>query len=124
MLLVPKGHVAIRWARDASDMSDEYAQIAWAAGLFEGEGTIVDSTGSVQLRVKMTDLDVLEKLLDVFGVSAIYGPYESGSRDGHVRKPHWIWVYTEPFVRKVFEAMAPWLGARRIARAREMGLLD
>ena len=42
-------------------MSDEYAQIAWAAGLFESEGTIVDSTGSVQLRVKMTDLDVLEK---------------------------------------------------------------
>jgi hypothetical protein len=66
-------------------MSVENAQIAWAAGLFEGEGTIVDSTGSVQLRVKMTDLDVLERLLDVFGVGDIYGPYESGSRDGHTR---------------------------------------
>jgi hypothetical protein len=33
-------------------MSDKYAQIAWAAGLFEGEGTIVESTGSVQLRVR------------------------------------------------------------------------
>jgi hypothetical protein len=52
-------------------MSDEHAQIAWAAGLFEG--TIVDSTGSVQLRVKMTDLDVLEKLLDVFWVGDISG---------------------------------------------------
>ena len=39
-------------------MNDESAHIAWAAGLFEGEGTIVDSTGSVQLRVRMTDLDV------------------------------------------------------------------
>jgi hypothetical protein len=68
-------------------MSEEL-DIAWAAGLFEGEGTIVDSTGSVQLRVKMTDLDVLEKLFDVFGVGGIYGPYESGSRDGRVRKPH------------------------------------
>jgi hypothetical protein len=58
-------------------MNDEYAQIAWAAGLFEGEGTIVDSAGPVQLRVKMTDLDVLERLLDVFGVGEIYGPYES-----------------------------------------------
>jgi hypothetical protein len=48
-------------------MSEEL-DIAWAAGLFEGEGTIVDSTGSVQLRVKMTDLDVLEKRFDVFGV--------------------------------------------------------
>jgi hypothetical protein len=105
-------------------MSLESAQIAWAAGLFEGEGTIVDSAGPVQLRVKMTDLDVLERLLDVFGVGEIYGPYESGSRDGHVRKPHWVWICGEPFVRKVFEAMAPWLGARRIARAREMGLLD
>jgi hypothetical protein len=66
-------------------MSLESAQIAWAAGLFEGEGTIVDSAGPVQLRVKMTDLDVLERLLDVFGVGEIYGPYESGSRDGHVR---------------------------------------
>ena len=68
-------------------MNDEYAQIAWAAGLFEGEGTIVDSAGPVQLRVKMTDLDVPERLLDVFGVGEISGPYESGSRDGHVRKP-------------------------------------
>jgi hypothetical protein len=48
-------------------MNDEYAQIAWAAGLFEGEGTIVDSAGPVQLRVKMTDLDVLERLLDIWG---------------------------------------------------------
>jgi hypothetical protein len=55
-------------------MSDEYAQIAWTAGLFEGGGTIVDSTGSVQLRVKMTGLDVLERLLDVFWVGAIHGP--------------------------------------------------
>jgi hypothetical protein len=101
----------------------EDASIAWAAGLFEGEGTIVDSTGSVQLRIKMTDLDVLEKLLDVSGVGEIYEPYESGSRDGHLRKPHWIWICAEPFVRKVCEAMPPWLGQRRIARAREMGLL-
>jgi hypothetical protein len=104
-------------------MSEEL-DIAWAAGLFEGEGTIVDSTGSVQLRVKMTDLDVLEKLFDVFGVGGIYGPYESGSRDGRVRKPHWIWICPEPFVRKVFAAMMPWLGQRRIARARELVLLD
>jgi hypothetical protein len=59
-------------------MSDENAQIAWAAGLFEGEGTIVDSTGSVQLRVKMTNLDVLERLVDVFGVGEIYGPTNLG----------------------------------------------
>jgi hypothetical protein len=105
-------------------MCDENALIAWAACLFEAEGTIVDSTGSVQLRVKMTDLDVLERLADVFGVGEIYGPYKPGSRDGHVRKPYWVWICTEPFIRKIFEAMAPWLGARRIARAREMGLLD
>jgi hypothetical protein len=71
-------------------MSDENAQIARAAGLLEGEGTIVDSTGSVQLRVKMTDLDLLERLLDVLGVGEIYGPYKPGSRDGHVRKPYWV----------------------------------
>ena len=58
------------------------------------------------------------------GVGGIYGPYESGSRDGRVRKAHWIWICPEPFVRKVFAAMMPWLGQRRIARARELGLLD
>jgi len=41
-------------------MSDEDAQIAWAAGPLEGEGSVVATTGSIQLRVKMLDLDVLD----------------------------------------------------------------
>jgi hypothetical protein len=38
----------------------------------------------------MTDLDVLERLLDVLGLGEIYGFYEPGSRDGHLRTPYWV----------------------------------
>jgi hypothetical protein len=62
-------------------------EIAWAAGLFEGEGTFTWDYGRAQLRVKMTDLDVLEKLLDIWSVGKVYGPYETNSKDGSVRKP-------------------------------------
>jgi hypothetical protein len=62
-------------------MYSKAEEIARAAGLFEGEGTMVVVNASIQLRIKMTDVDVSERLFAVFGVGGIYGPYESGSRD-------------------------------------------
>jgi hypothetical protein len=62
-------------------------EIAWAAGLFEGEGTFTWDYGRAQLRVKMTDLDVLEKLLDIWSVGKVYGPYETNSKEAPCENP-------------------------------------
>jgi hypothetical protein len=63
--------------------------IAWAAGLFEGEGSIVISReGRVALQVHMTDEDVMRHLAEVLGGN-ITGPYQYQQPDGHKRKPFW-----------------------------------
>lgn len=104
-------------------MATREEEIAWSAGLFEGEGTFTWHGTEVQMRVKMTDLDVLERLLDIWAVGKIYGPYQGSSADGHVRKPHWIWICPPSFVQPIFAAMAPWLGSRRLAQARRFHVL-
>jgi hypothetical protein len=97
-------------------------EVAWAAGLFEGEGSITHSKGRPQLRIQMADLEVLERFLEIFGVGTIYGPYTRGHQDGCKRKPTWIWVCDGPMVSVLFRTLAPWLSTRRRARAREIGL--
>lgn len=105
-------------------MSFDDEKIAWAAGLFEGEGTMVYADNGFQLRVHMTDLDVLENLLEVVGVGKIYGPHAYPRTDGAVRKPSWIWICRGKAVKPLMRDFAPWLGRRRTGRARQMGLLE
>ncbi len=110
------------------------AEIAWAAGLFEGEGSftiqrhkkhsarqgcIVEYAG-MGATLQMTDKDVVERF------ARILTPVHAG----HVReychdrpgaKPlfHWSCKSAEG-VCKVIVAFYPWLGARRQAAVRTM----
>lgn len=65
----------------------------WVAGILEGEGTFYLHTGSTRvklsIKVKMTDDDVIERLLDITGIGYINGPYNNG---GH--KPVYVWSVT------------------------------
>src|SRR5436305_996962 len=66
-------------------------ELAWAAGLFEGEGSIgIFHVGGgyyyPQLVVNMTDEDVLQTWAGIFG-ARLCGPYANGSRLGS--KPYW-----------------------------------
>ena len=58
-------------------IGQRYTDIVWAAGLFEGEGCtyLFKDRRSVQLLVKMTDLDVLERLAVVAGYGKVAGPH-------------------------------------------------
>jgi len=95
--------------------------LAWAAGLFEGEGCIALSRPAAtrpqvqwNLVLASTDLDVLERLQTVVGMGQISGPRDRG------HKLHWVWcVSRREHVRLLLEAMLPWLGSRRRARAEE-----
>jgi len=96
--------------------------IAYLAGLFEGEGTFfVDrfywykgekrplKTLQPQLRIAMTDVEPLERLQSVFGGN-LYGPYKYERNN----KPFCIWeVLSPPKVKELIELLWPWLSPRR-----------
>jgi hypothetical protein len=95
------------------------AEIAWAAGLFEGEGTIAAKRGKgmahrYQAAVIMTDKDVLERFAATVGMGKFYGPYQPTNQKA---KPIWRWMTTRNReIAELCELIGPWLGARRSAR--------
>lgn len=89
--------------------------IPWAAGLFEGEGTISISKHGIRVAVLMTDLDVLETFHKNFGGSLL----EQKSRADHYKK-QWRWNLTNnketyEFLSRILE----FLHSRRSERAKE-----
>lgn len=91
--------------------------IAWAAGLFEGEGTIVAGgkrERRVGLALVMTDEDVVRRFGGVVGFGHVTGPYDRG------HKPTWHWhCRSARDVEAVLGQLLPYLGARRTAKALE-----
>lgn len=96
---------------------------AWAAGLFEGEGSIVPRpAGRIRLQLKMTDEDVVRRFGEVVG-GRVYGPYRQNSviRRGFERKPFWCWSSAgTAHGWKLLHQWWPWLGLRRRARAQSL----
>lgn len=98
-------------------MSPDRAEIAWAAGIFEGEGCIYQGTG-VGLVINMTDKDVLERFAAIVGVGRIRGPI-AGQKANH--KSFWEWRVGRQADREaVLLAFMPWLGQRRRDKAERM----
>ena len=89
--------------------------MAWAAGLFEGEGCIhVARDKYGQLSMSSTDRDVLERFCAVVGVGAIY---QRAQQKPH-HKPAWQWGTGRlSDVQHVLGLLRPWLGVRRGAKA-------
>lgn len=95
-------------------------QIAWAAGVFEGEGCITHHTGRLAVTVKNTDHWLVSRFLSAVGIGKVYGPYENRCRDAYKRKVFWVWMAFEDDAREVIGALSPWLSPRRLERAREL----
>lgn len=97
--------------------SSPKSDIAWAAGLFEGEGCITTANKNPRLSLGSTDLDVLEKFLSVVGV----GKISKGIRSPIATKDIWVWRTAQfEYVQAVLAAFWPWLCSRRRARAEQM----
>lgn len=95
-------------------------QIAWAAGIFEGEGCISWSGDSFALSLKNTDESVVRCFCDVLELGWFYGPYEWEGRDGFSRKPFWVWMARREIGMEALDLLAPWLSKRRLDRAYEL----
>lgn len=94
--------------------------LAWAAGLFEGEGTIClrpqKTTHSLSVAVRMTDRDVVQRFADIMG----FGQFRPGVilKSG---KQMWTWESGKHECVQALVAMLwIWLGARRRQKAREV----
>jgi len=94
------------------------SDIAWAAGLYEGEGWLTKRTDRTtwQLGIKSTDFDVLQKFHNIFNAGSIRLCQEPSL------KAHWkpIWQYlvcNKAGMHKILTAILPHLGSRRAYKA-------
>lgn len=88
---------------------------AWAAGLFEGEGSIcaakAGNTTTMKIHVGMADKDIIERFHSIVGCGTVGGPY-AGKKAHH--KPMYFWRLGRrseqiEFINRIW----PYLGERR-----------
>lgn len=93
-------------------------EVAWLAGLIEGEGSVSLHRGSsATLAVLMTDEDVIRKLRTISGVGRVTGPYRHSNLNA---RETWLWsVGRVAELRPLLAALLPYMGARRSARFAE-----
>jgi hypothetical protein len=89
-------------------------EIAWAAGLFEGEGTLGSFPHGWALAVQMTDEDVIRRFAEFVGVGHVGGPYGPYPGRGKVC---WTWhTSRREHVLSFCALFGPLMGERRAAR--------
>ena len=98
--------------------------IAWATGLFEGEGSININPSRqwcASLQLAMSDKDILDRFQSIFGGYI----YDKKKQQPHHKKM-WTWqVASAADVKKVLLQMLPLLGHRRAYKAlNTLDLLD
>jgi hypothetical protein len=100
-------------------------QIAWLAGLFEGEGSFYVNTirkrGKVYrypcAAIKMTDEDVVVRVKELFGS----GTLQARQPKLLHLKQHWTWrIIGHEQVSRLYHMLSPYLGKRRLAKGREV----
>ena len=97
-------------------------EIAWAAGIFEGEGCFSHNLNGNRntkrlptASVQMTDRDVIEKFCAVVEIGH-FNAQHSPSQN----KPVYTWrTNTYEGVKYVYDLLSPWLCARRLAKGKE-----
>lgn len=96
--------------------------LAWAAGLFEGEGcfSLAVKQRSLSTSVVSTDKDVIERFLTVMRFGSLIGPIPPPKKHPNW-KPKWLWKCSnfEEFQQTVI-LLWPWLQSRRRAKAKRV----
>jgi hypothetical protein len=105
-------------------------EIAWAAGLFEGEGSFItgiDRRGALRyprryprVVIAMTDRDVIERFGRIMGFGNVQiRPFYPSQGHGYKRLYEWKTGRFE-YVQATVALFWPYLGERRKAKAREI----
>jgi len=94
------------------------SEVAWVAGILEGEGCWIRKANKCQwwIAVRMTDEDVIRRLPALTGVGTVTSEV---SKRGH--KTTWTWWVAIRLHREWLTLQVwAWLGTRRRARIREL----
>ena len=92
--------------------------IAWLAGIIEGEGTFTlrGKDKHTTIKIVSTDFDVIDKIQAVIGTGRINGPYKRSDN----RKYFKVWSLHESYPQKeLMLAILPWMCKRRAIRIRQ-----
>lgn len=92
------------------------SELAWAAGLFDGEGTATTCRGRPRLAVQMNDEHSVRRFAAAIGTGRVYGPYVHAGRDGYTRQPRYVWLAEGDELTVAAAALAPWLGVTKRAQ--------
>lgn len=87
-------------------------ELAWAAGFFDGEGSIQLRRGTMlQLYVGQTDPRPLERFAAAVGAGKVRGPYGPYARNGKPNnwKPMYAWQLGGRKAESVFATLRPYL---------------
>jgi hypothetical protein len=106
-------------------------ELAWAAGFFDGEGSVSKYTTRrgdkeytyLQMNCPQVEREVLDRFLAAVGVGVVYGPYgfQKYAPPGSVWKPHWMWnARGFEQVQQVIATLWPWLGTVKREQARRL----
>jgi hypothetical protein len=96
-------------------------EIAWAAGLFEGEGSLGYYSKKCSATLVTTDRDVLERFAAVVGLGKIEKSPRMPRPSNFAKKPQWVWkAVSFEDVQAIVAAFWPWLGERRRQRVAEV----
>lgn len=99
------------------------AAICWAAGLFEGEGTVTTSRNRRRLCVRMVERSSIDRFFAIVGRGRVYGPYANTSaeaRDGYQRSDVFMWVAEQEDADAVAAMLRPHLTPWRRERLDEL----
>ena len=98
---------------------ESQSRIAWAAGLFEDEGTISvkrdtrrQHNVTLIMQMDMTDIEPLATSEHIVCTGVLRGPYQL-KRPNH--KPYWVWMSSVASgVINVWKAFRPFMSERRL----------
>lgn len=85
--------------------------IAWIAGLLEGEGSFLVANKSICVMCQMTDKDIIERLASYF-VCPVGGPDKDGRNNG-IRKQAWRIRFYGSRAASWMMTLYPLMGERR-----------
>jgi hypothetical protein len=93
--------------------------MAWAAGLFEGEGCFFfePRRAGQGAKLAMTDEDIVRRFADIVGIGRIFSYQPKRANEKRV----YTWaVYSFEHTQAIIAMLWPWLGERRRAKARDL----
>lgn len=102
----------------------DIVRIAWAAGIFEGEGSIYVATKGKykypRLQVKMSDEDIVIRFRNAVECGKIYE--HKGKKPSYYKTQHYWQLTNLDEVKKVISLFWEFLGPRRRRKAEELGI--